>query len=65
MAYPSLSDVFSPVNGFWIRTQDPDVLYWNPVIEGPDSKAELVWATRECEHVFSDVEAHPIPFGAM
>ena len=25
----------------WIRTKDPDVRYWNPVIEGLDSKAEL------------------------
>jgi hypothetical protein len=27
----------------WIRTNDPDVLYGNPVVEGPDSKAEFVW----------------------
>jgi hypothetical protein len=46
----------------WIRTQDPDVLYWNPVIEGPESKAELVWATSEFEYVIPDVRVHPILF---
>jgi len=36
----SLSD--SHVQSEAWETQDPEVLYWNPVIEGPDSKAELV-----------------------
>jgi len=45
------------------ETQDPDVLYWNPIIEGPDSKAELVWATIECAYVLPDVRVYPIPFG--
>ncbi len=38
--------------------------YWNPVIEGSDSKVELVWATIECACVLSDVRGHPIPFRA-
>jgi len=46
----------------WIRTKDLDVLYWNPVIEGPDSKSELVWATIECTYVLPDVRVPSIPF---
>jgi len=56
----SLSD--SPVQSESWLTQNPDVLYWNPAIEGPDSKAELVWATIECIYVLPDVSVHPIPF---
>ena len=47
------------------ETQDPDVLCRNPVIEGADTKSELVWATIECTYVLPDVKVHPIPFGAM
>jgi len=32
----------SPIQSEAWETQYPDVLYWNPEIEGPDSKAELV-----------------------
>jgi len=49
------------INSAW-ETQDLDVLYWNPVIEGPDSKAELVWATIECTYVLPDVRVPSIPF---
>jgi hypothetical protein len=49
------------MNSAW-KTQDPEVLYWNPVIEGLDSKAELVWATIECTYVLPDVRVHPILF---
>jgi hypothetical protein len=56
----SLSD--SHVQSETWETQDPDVLYWNPVIEGPDRKAKLVWATIECTYALPDVRVHPIPF---
>jgi hypothetical protein len=62
VALPSLKDIFSPVNGLWIRTQDPDFRYWNPVIEGLDSKAELAWASIEYTYALPDVSVHPIPF---
>ncbi len=56
----SLSD--SHVQSEAWKTQDPDVLYWNPVIEGPDSKAELVKATSYCEFIHPNVRVHPILF---
>ena len=65
MAQPSLQDIFSTVNGLWIRTEGPKVLYWNPVIEGPDSKAELVSATSYYEFIHPNDRVHTIPFWAM
>jgi hypothetical protein len=58
----SLSD--SHVQSEAWETQYPDVLYWNPAIEGPDSKAELVWATIEYTYVLPDVRVPSIPFGS-
>jgi len=48
----------------WIRTKDPEFSGLYPLIEGPDSKAELVWATIKCAYVPPDVRVHPIPFGS-
>jgi len=46
----------------WIRTKDPDVLCWDPIIGSLESQAEFVRATSECEYVLPDVRVHPIPF---
>jgi hypothetical protein len=56
----SLSD--SHVQSEAWEIQDPDVIYWNPVIEGLDSKAELAWASIEYTYALPDVRVHPIPF---
>ncbi len=44
------------------ETQYPDVLYWNPAIEDPDSKDELLWSTIECTYFLPDVKVPSIPF---
>ena len=38
-----------------IRTKDPEVLCWNPVIGVLESQSELIRAAGECEYVLSDI----------
>jgi hypothetical protein len=47
-----------------IRTKDPEVLCWNPVIGVLESQSELIRAAGECEYILSDIRGHRFPFGS-
>jgi hypothetical protein len=44
--------------------QDPEVLYWNPIIGGLESQAELIRVASVCTYILPDVRGPSTPFGA-
>ena len=56
---PPINGGLRRTNSTW-ETKGPEVLYRNPVIEGPDPKSELVGVTIERTYVLPDARVHPI-----